>query len=88
MPASLRAALGEIIADIRYGTRTLRQTPVWTATVAATLAVGIGLTTAIFSLVYGVLLRQLPYLEPNRLVALWSSSLDASMPRFNVSPAN
>src|SRR5262245_49151130 len=74
--------------DLRYGFRSLLKTPVWTFTVAATLALGIGLTTAIFSVVYGVLLRRLPYPEPSRLVALWSSSVDQSMPRYNVSPAN
>jgi putative ABC transport system permease protein len=74
--------------DLRHGFRSLLNTPIWTFTVAATLALGIGLTTAIFSIVYGVLLRRLPYPEPSRLVALWSSAVDGSMARFNVSPAN
>src|SRR5215813_3476565 len=60
--------------DIRYGLRMLRKTPGWTAVMGATLALGIGLTTAIFSLAYSVLLRSLPYHDPERLVSLHSTS--------------
>jgi putative ABC transport system permease protein len=57
--------------DVRYGLRMLRKTPGWTAVISGTLTLGIGLTTAIFSLVYSILLQPLPYLEPDRLMALW-----------------
>jgi predicted permease len=76
------ADLGE---DIRFGVRSLVKTPRWSTTVVLTLAVGIGLTTAIFSVVYGVLLRPLPYRDQGRLVAIWMTS--SSAPRLNVSPA-
>src|SRR5215475_3761780 len=66
--------LEEIWQDMRYGMRMLRKSPGWTAVMGATLALGIGLTTAIFSLAYGVLLRTLPYPAPERLVALHSTS--------------
>ena len=56
--------------DIRIGLRMLRKTPLWTAVICATLALGVGLSTAIFSVVYGVLLQPLPYPNPDRLVAL------------------
>jgi putative ABC transport system permease protein len=59
-----------MIQDIRYGLRTLWKTPGWTAVIGATLALGVGLSTAIFSLTYNVLLRALPYPDPQQLAAI------------------
>jgi predicted permease len=64
----------DLASDFRYGARMLRRRPGFTAVVVLTLALGIGATTAIFSVVYGVLLRPLPYAEPNRIVALFEVS--------------
>src|SRR3979411_358405 len=55
---------------LRFAFRHLRRTPGFTLTVVLTLALGIGATTAIFSLVEGVLLRPLPFQDANRLVLL------------------
>ena len=58
-------------ADCRYGLRQLRKNPGFTFVAVLTLALGIGATTAIFSVVYGVLLRPLPYPDSNRIMAVF-----------------
>ena len=75
--------------DARYALRQLGRNPTFAAVVVLTLALGIGATTAIFSVVNGVLLRPLPYESPDRLVAVWSQFLPESgydLPQFGVSP--
>jgi putative ABC transport system permease protein len=57
--------------DLRYALRQLRRKPGFTAVVVFTLALGIGATTAIFSVVYGVLLRPLPYTDPGRIMSIF-----------------
>ncbi len=63
--------LRELAADVRYGWRKLRSRPAFAVTAVLTFALGLGATTAIFSVVYAVLLRPLPYPRPDRLVRIW-----------------
>jgi predicted permease len=63
-------SIERLLQDIRFGLRVLFGNPGFTAVVVLTLSLGIGATTAIFSVVYGVLLRPLPFFEPDRVVQL------------------
>jgi putative ABC transport system permease protein len=66
--------LGSVAADVAFGWRSLRRAPGFTAVAVLTLALGIGATSAIFSVVSGVLLRSLPYAEADRIVHLGEHS--------------
>ena len=64
--------LEELPRDVRFALRTLRNSPAFTTTAAATLALAIGANTAMFSVLNAVLLRPLPYRSPERLAMLWT----------------
>ena len=63
--------MSSLLLDLRHALRVLARNPTATAVAVFTLALAIGATTAIFSVVYGVLLRPLPYPAPDRLTAVW-----------------
>jgi putative ABC transport system permease protein len=65
------AATRQALQDLRFGVRLLRKAPVFGITGIALVALGIGAATAIFSVVYGVMLRPLPFSQPEGLVSIW-----------------
>jgi predicted permease len=71
--------------DIRYAFRSLRKHPVYTLVAVLTLALGIGANTAIFSLLYQLLLRPLPYPDAGRLVFVWNRYALMGLPQASVS---
>src|SRR5512132_3726723 len=71
--------------DIRYAIRSLRKQPIFTLIAVLTLTLGIGANTAIFSLLYQVLLRPLPFPDEARLVFVWNTYPLMGLPRASVS---
>src|SRR5579864_4006112 len=66
--------LMDLVRDARYGLRALRRNPTFAAVALATLAIGIGATTAVFTVVDGVLIKPLRYPRPEQLVAVWQTA--------------
>ncbi len=81
-------AIEEIGQDLRYAARMLIKQKGLTAVAVIALALGIGANTAIFSIVNAVLLRQLPFAEPERILTLWENNVKDGIERDDVSPAN
>src|SRR2546430_1856210 len=77
-----------LIQDLRYGARTLGKNPGFTVTAVLTLALGIGASTSVFSLINAVLIRSLPYQQPERLVYVWSPNPRFQLPIEYLNPMN
>jgi putative ABC transport system permease protein len=80
--------LQELTRDVRFGLRMLARSPGFTMVALITMALGIGATTAIFSVVNGVLLKPMPYPEAERIVYLAENNLSRGWPTFALSPLN
>ncbi|MFP2927034.1 ABC transporter permease [Pyxidicoccus sp. 3LG] len=76
--------LSDLKMDLRYALRTMRQSPVFTVAAVLVLSLGIGATTALFSVVDAVLLRPLPFPEPERVVMLGSDRPQRMPPRYSL----
>src|SRR6476660_1199616 len=81
-----RTRVSILFANVGYACRMLRRQPVFSSVAILTMALGIGATTAVFSAVYGLLLRPLPYRDPGRLVMLMYGHRGQVSPWF--SPLN
>jgi putative ABC transport system permease protein len=80
--------MDSLVADLRYAFRQLRRSPTFTLAAVACLALGIGANTAIFTVINAVLVRPLPYPEPERLVMLFEARKGDAASRNVVSPAD
>ena len=72
-----------LFPDLRYAWRQMRKSPGFASVAIGTLALGIGASTAIFSVIYGVLLRSLPYYQAERIVQMWEVNSQGGHMRFD-----
>ena len=70
-----------VLSDLKHGFRVLLRTPLFTICTIAALAIGIGSTTALFSVVHALLIRPLPYKDAESLVVMWEHNLPRNRPR-------
>jgi hypothetical protein len=81
-----RRGVRSIAGDVRQAVRVFLGRPAYTALVVATLAIGLGASTAVFSLLNALVLRPLPYPDPDRLVLAWEHAGDLSSPFIVAAP--
>ena len=87
-PPTRGGLLAHWTQDVRYGLRALTKNPGFTTVAIITLALGMGATTAIFSVVNAVMVRPLPFADPDRLIRLWESNPSGGWPQFSHSHPN
>ena len=85
---ALREHAGLLSQDVRYALRMFRRSPAFAATAMLTIALGVGANTAIFTAVDRVLVRPLPFPDPDRLVVLWEDASHFGYPMNDPSPTN
>src|SRR3954469_2770959 len=77
-----------LLQDVRFGWRLLRRTPAFTIAAVLALALGVGATTAIFTVLDRVVLRPLPYSDPDRLTMVWETNDTKGLAHERLSPVN
>ena len=80
--------MSNVLSDLKHGLRVLLRTPLFTLCTIAALAIGIGATTSLFSVVHALMVKPLPYRDANSLVVVWEHNLPRNRARNVVSPAN
>ena len=80
--------MNTVLQDVRYAVRSFVRAPRFTVPAVLALALGIGATAAIFSVLRGVLLKPLPYHHPDRIVVVWENNLKRNRPRNVIGAAN
>ena len=80
--------MSSILQDFRFAARSFARAPRFTLPALLALALGIGATSATFSIVRGVMLKPLPYAQPDRIVVVWENNQSRNRPRNVISPAN
>jgi putative ABC transport system permease protein len=80
--------MAPLLQDLRFGIRLLRRNLSLTATAIVALALGIGATSAVFSVLYGVLLKPLPYPDPDKLVRVYENNPVERFQTFPLSPGD
>ena len=77
-----------LISDLRYGVRLFRKSPVFSLVAAGTQALGIGANTVIFSKLDALVIRALPYEDPDRVIVIWEDASRAGFAKNTPAPAN
>ncbi len=80
--------MGGFWNDLTHGARVLRRDPLYTGAAILALGLGIGATSALFSVVDAALIRKLPFADPDRLVVVWEQNLERGMPFMYAAPPN
>lgn len=78
----------ELLRDLKHALRRLARAPLFSVATITTLALGIGANVAVFSIIYGVLLKPLPYREPDQLIAVWQTAPGVNIKDLNASLAD
>lgn len=80
--------MSELLRDLKHALRRLARTPMFSVATITTLALGIGANVAVFSVIYGVLLKPLPYRDPHQLIAVWQTAPGVNIKDLNASMAD